>query len=110
MLAYAPAQHQGRAHGRRLAIVDVQGRGHETEGGQGILGPVLGAVGSGRRRARAVAVDQGRDEAAVDESGDRGVFGARLETADRFVALPEAADVMTYDDSSTTTAPRNWFV
>jgi ATP-binding cassette subfamily F protein uup len=79
--------------GRRRDVVDLQGRGHVAERGLRPHRAPLRAVPRRGRRSRAVAVDERREEAAVDEPRKRRVVGAGLEAADRLLALPVAPDV-----------------
>ena len=92
-LASPAAQLEHGAERRRAQEIDLQRGGHEADGRLGARLPAFSLVRGDRGRPRAVAVDQRRDQAAINVAGDGHVIGPRHEVADGLVAVGVALDL-----------------
>ena len=92
-LLHLPAQFQLRVDGGGPQVVHVQRRCDKAQRRLGVHRPILGPVQRGGRGARRVAIDQRRDQPAVDVAGDRRVIRPRLKMADSLIAFPVALDL-----------------
>jgi len=82
------AQFHGGVNGRRPQVIHVQGSSDKTEKRFAVHGAALVPVGGGCSRARAVAVDDRRDQSTVDISLHGRMLGSWHEPAHRFLPIP----------------------
>ncbi len=101
---------EGDAQWRRAQILDLERRRHESMRRQGVHCPPVGPVGRRRRCSRAMAVDQGGDQAAIDVARNGDVLGVGSERRNRFVAVPVAFKLVTvFVAPATTVAMAQFF-